>query len=214
MKICRSCKTSKSIDNYYPAPTCKDGFRGTCKSCHIKKNTHYAVQNRNKRLEYNKTYEKNNKDNIRKKKSEYYVKNQDRLRTYMIENKEYFNRKQVQRIKLLRATCPTFKFLSNIRSNIYHSLRKGGYTKKSKTYQLLGADFATVKEHLVNSAVVNYGFYDPERVYHIDHIIPCASATTEKELLKLQHYTNLQYLYPKDNIVKADKLNFNLKEIQ
>jgi hypothetical protein len=42
----------------------------------------------------------------------------------------------------------------------------------------------------------NYGKYNGELNYgwEIDHIIPIASATTIDEVLKLNHYTNLQPL--------------------
>lgn len=44
------------------------------------------------------------------------------------------------------------------------------------------------------------------REWHIDHIIPLASATTEEEVIKLNHYTNLQPLWAEDNISKNDKI--------
>jgi hypothetical protein len=42
--------------------------------------------------------------------------------------------------------------------------------------------------------------------WHIDHIIPLASADTEEEVLKLYHYTNLQPLWAIDNIRKGSKI--------
>jgi hypothetical protein len=47
--------------------------------------------------------------------------------------------------------------------------------------------------------------------YHIDHIIPLSSAKDAKSMLKLWHYTNLQWLLAVDNIEKSDKLNWALK---
>lgn len=42
--------------------------------------------------------------------------------------------------------------------------------------------------------------------WHIDHIIPLASASTEEELLALCHYTNLQPLWAFDNLSKGAKI--------
>jgi hypothetical protein len=44
------------------------------------------------------------------------------------------------------------------------------------------------------------------RGWHIDHIIPLASANSEEELKKLCHYSNLQPLWSEDNLSKGDKL--------
>ena len=42
--------------------------------------------------------------------------------------------------------------------------------------------------------------------WHIDHIIPISSATTEEEVYKLNHYTNLRPMWGSDNIRKSNKL--------
>jgi hypothetical protein len=53
----------------------------------------------------------------------------------------------------------------------------------------------------------NYGKYNGELDYgwDIDHIIPLSSATTEEELLKLNHFNNLQPLCSYTNrVIKRD----------
>ena len=42
--------------------------------------------------------------------------------------------------------------------------------------------------------------------WHIDHIIPLDIAKSEKELLPLLHYTNLQPLWVLDNIKKGNQI--------
>jgi hypothetical protein len=48
----------------------------------------------------------------------------------------------------------------------------------------------------------NYGFDG----WHIDHIVPLATAKTEEQVAKLNHYTNLQPLWAKDNMSKGAKI--------
>ena len=42
--------------------------------------------------------------------------------------------------------------------------------------------------------------------WEIDHIIPLASATTEEDVIRLNHYTNLRPLWTIDNQSKRDKM--------
>jgi hypothetical protein len=48
----------------------------------------------------------------------------------------------------------------------------------------------------------NHGMYG----WHIDHIIPLSSATTEEELYKLCHFTNLQPLWAEENLSKGNRI--------
>lgn len=140
--------------------------------------------------EYNKKYRENNIEN----------------------NKEYYKEYQKQRKKndqIFRLTC-------NIRSRINISLKKNGYKKNTKTHKILGCSFEDFKQHIESQFEDwmnwdNKGLYNGEFNYgwDIDHIIPLSSATTEEELIKLNHYTNLQPLCSKVNRdIKKDNLNY------
>jgi hypothetical protein len=57
----------------------------------------------------------------------------------------------------------------------------------------------------------NHGVYTGERRVHwqIDHIIPIASAKSIEDIIRLNHYTNLQPLDSYDNqVLKRDKLDW------
>jgi len=98
-------------------------------------------------------------------------------------------------VKNKRNTNPLFKLSGILRNRIKHALKAGKLSKNNTTKNILGCDFETVKIHLENQFVDgmnwdNHGLFG----WHIDHIIPLASANTEEELYKLCHYTNLQPL--------------------
>ena len=49
----------------------------------------------------------------------------------------------------------------------------------------------------------------------IDHRIPVSQATTtEEEMLKLNHYLNLQWLTREDNLKKSDSLDYQIRNGQ
>jgi len=57
------------------------------------------------------------------------------------------------------------------------------------------------------------GKFEINKTWDIDHIIPLSSATTEEELIKLNHYTNLRPLCSYYNRwIKKHHLEENLKK--
>ena len=126
-------------------------------------------------------------------------------------NKEQQNAYQNKYQASRKTNDPLYKLRCNIRSLICSSYKNQGFKKNTKTSSILGCDFETLQEHLVNSAFKRYDCYSDYFDYHIDHIKPVSIAATEQELLALNHYTNLQLLYPEDNINKSNSLDWNLK---
>jgi hypothetical protein len=105
-----------------------------------------------------------------------------------------------------RRKDPIYRFKKNIRNLIYKSIIRMDYSKKSKSYDILGCtpdEFRIFIESKFESWMTweKYGRYNGELNYgwDIDHIIPLISAKTEEELIILNHYTNLQPLCSKIN---------------
>ena len=48
--------------------------------------------------------------------------------------------------------------------------------------------------------------WENKGAWHIDHIIPTCTAKTEEDLIRLNHYTNLQPLWAEENLKKGSKL--------
>lgn len=150
-----------------------------------------VTKSKPERKEYDKNYQQ-----------EYY-KNNDR--------REYQKQYRANR----KLNDPLFKLTLTIRSLISKSLSTKGYTKNSKVFDILGCsydEFKTYLESLFEEWMTwdNYGKYEKDKFnvgWDIDHVIPLAESKTEEEIIKLNHYTNLQPLCSKTNRdVKKGKL--------
>ena len=71
--------------------------------------------------------------------------------------------------------------------------------------EILGCDWITAHNYLECRFTegMNWNNYGE---WHIDHIIPLASAKSNEELITLCHYTNLQPLWAFDNLSKGSKI--------
>ncbi len=104
-----------------------------------------------------------------------------------------------------RKTDDIFRFNHNIRILMSQRLSNKGYKKNSKTAQILGCDFDTFKLH-IERKFTNGMSWNNYGKWHLDHIYPISKATSEEMALQLNHYTNFQPLWAKDNICKKDKI--------
>ena len=94
---------------------------------------------------------------------------------------------------------------ANLRSRTSVAFKKKGYSKNTKTQEMLGVDWEVVKKHIERKFKkgMNWNNYGE---WHIDHIIPLASAKTPEKLKQLCHYTNLQPMWAEENIIKSNKI--------
>lgn len=167
--------------------------------------------------EYKLKYYQNNKELIKEKNAKYYEKTKEdrkiRDAEYYIKNKEKI-RERRKKYKLMKIkTDPLYRLINNIRKLILMSIKLKGYNKNSKTAEILGCSFVEFRIHLESKfeswmSWDNYGKYNgtPNFGWDIDHIIPMSSGKNEEEIIKLNHYTNLQPLCSLVNRnIKKDK---------
>ena len=90
-----------------------------------------------------------------------------------------------------------YRFKHNIGCRIRQSFKNNGYTKKSKTFKILGCTFDEFKIHIESQfenwmSWDNYGLYNgnPNFGWDIDHIIPTSLAITEEDVINLNNYKN------------------------
>lgn len=104
-----------------------------------------------------------------------------------------------------RQVNPTYSLTCRIRRAITKSLFNFGYTKNSHTTEILGCDWSTFKEY-IELRFVDGMSWENRHLWHIDHIIPLATAKTEEDVYRLSHFTNLQPLWATDNLRKGSKI--------
>ena len=166
-----------------------------------------AENNKDKIKEYQKQYQKTyQNDNIKEYQKEYREKNKQKAKLYNkqynIINKDKLNKQRYEYLKNRLKTDSFFKLTSNVRNLVRDSLKYLGGKKLTKTEMILGCSFDAFRKHLESQfdswmTWDNYGNWngiptEPNTSWDIDHIIPNSKATTQDELLKLNHYTNLR----------------------
>jgi len=188
----------------------------------------YYQNNKEKVKDRVKEYNTNNTDKIKECKQKYYQDNKEQIKDYIknneIElkikrkiytenNKVKINEYQRNYLKKRRKSDILFKLSGNIRSLIRQLFVNNGY-KKGKTIDIIGCTFEELKKYLESKFEYwmtweNYGLYNGELNYgwDIDHIIPVSISQTEDDIIRLNHYSNLQPLCSKTNRdIKRDKL--------
>lgn len=157
-----------------------------------------------------------NKDKVKAKSKARYELNKDYYKiNYKINkeqkkalNKIYFqkNKKRIYKQRQQKAkTNMLFKFKCTLRSHSSRAFKRIGQSKPTKTEHLIGCTWLEAKEHI--EKLFQPGMtWDNHGKWHIDHIIPIASSKTIEEAIKLNHITNLQPLWAKDNLTKGARV--------
>lgn len=157
----------------------------------------WAKEHADELADYSKKYREEHHDEISEKRRIKDRENRPRINKYL---------------KHKRETDPLFKLSTQIRSLINKSLKNRGYGKDTHTYEIVGCDYETLFNHLKETWRNNYGTEWNGEEYHIDHIIPLATAKTKQDVLDLCYYENLQMLTPRDNLTKNKNLDWSLKK--
>ena len=154
----------------------------------------YYQNNKESIGERHKKYNKDNREKLSEYGKQYRKDNQEKIREYQ---------KKWQRDKA--NTDPLFKFRKNVGTRTYKAFKSQSWKKNGGSEKLLGCDYETAMKH-IESQFEPWMDWDNYGEWHIDHIIPLASATTKEEMKKLCHYTNLQPLLAEENISKGSKI--------
>jgi hypothetical protein len=116
-------------------------------------------------------------------------------------NKDRLNAKHKEK----RDNDPIFATAHRIRRLTNFAFERKGYKKNGTTEQVLGCTWEELKVHIESKFLPGMN-WENRNQWHIDHIIPLASAKTPKEIEDLCKWHNLQPLWREDNLKKGAKL--------
>ena len=234
-KICTMCKKEIDICNFHKDKNTQDGFRSHCKNCikdryNNNKDKYKKRQKENYNPESKSEYYKKKKQIILEKNKEYKLLNKEKLIQYRKErynndkerflsytkdyyklNKEKVLNRQLEYEKNRLKNDSLYRFKCNIKSNIRSSFLRGKakFKKQTNTEKILGCSIEYFQKHIESNFQEGMSF-DNHGEWHIDHIIPLATAKTIEDVIKLNHYTNLQPLWAIDNLKKGAKKHFKI----
>ena len=202
-KECIECKLIKDNDLFVKG-------RNLCKDCYKIYKKNYRIKNLEYIKEKNKKYYLENKEVICNNQKEKYELNKDNQKEYASLNKEKISlyKREYQRNR--RKNDPIFRLKYLVGRLIRNSIKCKGLSKNKKSIDILGCDIEFLKLYLEERFVDGMNWDNYGIVWDIDHIVPLSTARTEDDIIRLNHYTNLQPLDSFVNrFIKRDKVDFN-----
>ena len=208
MKKCYECKQEKDYSCFSKLTKSKDGLQARCKQC---------------TSEYMKKRLLLNKDSINTKRKKQYAEQIDKKRQQAINSYIKHKEKRIEAMKKYaeankekvaehkrkhkakKRLDPIYVLSQQVSCLIRLSLINKGFPKRGKTIDIIGCDWNTFAAH-IERQFVDGMIWENRSEWHIDHIIPLASAKSEEDVIRLNHYTNLRPLWAKDNLAKGAKM--------
>lgn len=162
--------------------------------------------NKEARSEYVKAYYEANKEAKKQAMKAHYEANKEARKQaskdHYEANKEAINKATAAYAKRRMQTDELYCAKVKLRQSVVHAFRRIKQNKPASTITLLGCTWEEAKQHFEEKFQLGMHWANHGE-WHIDHIVPIASATTIEEVMKLNHISNLQPLWAEDNRAKG-----------
>lgn len=211
MKTCGKCGLELSLDSFCKDKHKSDGLSTVCRKCrsaYVKR--HYRENAERRKAESREWYHQNRERASAARKGDY-IKNID---VYRARRKAAYwsdpeSAKEAARKYSLKRRWedPLYRVVLRCRKRVWEAHSRKGYTKRSKTFSLIGCSQEALSAHLESMFVdgMTWGNYGE---WHVDHVIPLSSAASIEEVEALCHFSNLQPLWAADNLRKGAKIDY------
>jgi len=235
--VCKKCHHTKYLnsENFKPESRIKLGFESVCRECRKIERNNLRSQNidivRKKEAAYRLTdkyknyqnqYWITNKEQLNDLAKERYASNPEPYLQRSKEQKKRLGDKYKEYLKEYRkknrkrlAKYDLNRYHTDIQRKIRHLIGSGirkrlnGQIKKSKSIDYIGCSWDELKHHLESNFSDGMTWENLGKIWHIDHIKPCAAFDFSDEIQIKQcfNFSNLQPLFVVDNLKKSDRLS-------
>lgn len=201
MKKCQFCSTDRE-EEFYPKR------KTSCKKCINERRREKSKSKEAKELKRvaDKKYYSKNKDKIKEARRLYHQQNKKKINNKRREKTRTEEYREYRRdyLKRYRKRNLNYRLSESLRTRLNRAI-SGNY-KSGSAVSDLGCTINEFKKYLEAQFQPGMNWENwGVNGWHIDHIKPLSSfdLTVNEELKKACHYTNLQPLWAKDNIIKG-----------
>lgn len=227
--LCNACCAIYPSSDFFKDKSRASGLSNLCKTCSAdqrkkhyyahteessKRHKEYAEKNKEQIKANQKIYYEKNKESILKRNASYFLKNKAKIieqnKQHAEKNKDLMIARRREYKNKRYQSDPIYRLKRNVCRAIHASITRNGYTKRSKTYEILGCTMDEFRLHIERQFTKGMTWEKVGSEIHIDHIVPLASAKTEEDILALNHHTNLRPCWADENFRKRDSIEFLL----
>lgn len=217
-KLCAMKGQPQFVLEFNKDKSTKDGLNSWCRACvhqhrvdHLQERREYSRKYEAEHVEQRTKYNEEHREEISAQKKHIRKTDPDRAREpgrqHYQRNKEAVKARTAEYSREKRKEDPMFRLAGYLREKIRITLKQKSLSKTSKLSEYLGCTLEQLKAHLESQFKPGMTWNNHTTDgWHVDHIIPMSSASTSEEAYQLQHYTNLQPLWAKDNLSKGDRI--------
>ena len=224
VKRCPGCSTEKPTSEFNNDRSKADGLCSACRDCKRQQLARRKATRGDELRKRDRDYKRGNPEVNRRRREarqanlesarryqrEYLRANPDKREAYRKSQSERQGAEQVLAYhrawrRKQRETNPAYRLACSARCRISQFMRYRGFTKSLRTLEMIGCAWPAFAQHIEakfapGMTFENYG------EWHLDRIVPLASATNDADVIRLCHYSNLQPLWAADNRRKSASL--------
>lgn len=130
------------------------------------------------------------------------LRNKTYQKLHRLSNRDFYLKYRRENARHRTKTDVNFRLSSNLRHRLWKGLKNGSHIGD------LGCSINELKLHLESKFQPGMSWQNYGRTgWHVDHILPLSKfdLSNRDDFLKACHYSNLQPLWAKDNLLKGNK---------